>query len=173
MFWRKKIRPGPVPSSSAPSPRHWATKTPALLRTVWPAGLQTENVFLYQPVPTPGLKEWLPTKNQLLEQQTHLVIRFLKWLIPSYIYIITYTYVYIMVAPPISQKKTTGKKRKKTSSLSLPFIHQALSGAEDQRCVGFQLSLKGLRLWRSTTQKGRVQYHALMFCVTVKWSQEH
>jgi hypothetical protein len=107
-------------------------------------------------------------KNQLLEQQTHLVIQFLKWLIPSYTYIYIITYTYILWWRPQYPKKTTGKKRKKTSSLSLPFIHQALSGAEDQRCVGFQLSLKGLRLWRSATQRGRVQYHALMFCVTVK-----
>ena len=80
-------------------------------------------------------------KNQLLEQQTHLVIQFLKWLIPSYTYIYIYiiTYTYILWWRPQYPKKTTGKKRKKPSSLSLPFIHQALSGAEDQRCVGFQL----------------------------------
>ena len=50
-------------------------------------------------------------------------------------------------------KNPPGKTEKKRHIFTKrwPFIHQALSGAEDQRCVGFQLSLEGLPLWRSAT----------------------
>ena len=53
-----------------------------------------------------------PHQNQLLEQQTHLVIQFLKWLIPSYIYNYIYICIYYGGAPNIPKKNYRQKKKK-------------------------------------------------------------